>query len=176
MALGINSFIASAGELRNPDTSPSQWDRLAGQAWLDGGEKVNSYLIVQERGAEHFQPRDCPKTSKRTAVLIDVARARSGSSINAGFRRGCQMRLSLIAAIFPALVVCNAAMAQVTGMAAPTPTIGATSPLGIGTGSAVSQTGIPLGSTEIASPGVSPAPTGVTGTIAMPGSGTTCST
>src|SRR5215210_53318 len=70
-----------------------------GQAWLDGGEKVNSYLIVQERGAEHFQPRDCPKTFKRTAALIDVARARSGSSINAGFRRGCQMRLSLIAAM-----------------------------------------------------------------------------
>ena len=85
------------------------------------------------------------------------------------------MRFSLIAAILPALFVCNAATAQVSGMASPTPTMGATSPLGIGTGSAVSQTGIPLGSTEIASPGVSPAPT-VTGTIAMPSSGTTCST
>ena len=85
------------------------------------------------------------------------------------------MRFSLIAAILPALVVCNAATAQVSGMASPTPTMGATSPLGMGTGSAMSQTGIPLGSTEIASPGVSPAPT-VTGTIAMPSSGTTCST
>src|SRR6202158_5202717 len=62
-------------------------------------------------------------------------------------------------------------------MASPTPTMGATSPLGIGTGSAVSPTGIPLGSTELASPGISPAPTySTTGTIAMPSNGTTCST
>jgi hypothetical protein len=85
-------------------------------------------------------------------------------------------RLSLIAAIVAALVVCNAAMAQVSGMASPTPSLGATSPLGMGTGSAVSPTGIPLGSTEIASPGVSPAPGDATGTISMPGSSTTCST
>src|SRR6266404_4971505 len=86
------------------------------------------------------------------------------------------MKISLIAAIFPTLLVCNVATAQVSGMASPTPTLGATSPLGIGAGSTVSPTGIPLGSTEIASPGVSPAPTGVTGTISMPSSGTTCST
>jgi hypothetical protein len=86
------------------------------------------------------------------------------------------MRISLIAAIFPTLLVCNVAMAQVSGMAGPTPTIGATSPLGMGTGSAVSPTGIPLGSTEIASPGVSPAPGDATGTIAMPSGSTTCST
>src|SRR5207302_10214326 len=83
------------------------------------------------------------------------------------------MRLPWIAAILPALVVCNAAMAQMSGMASPTPTIGATSPLGIGTGSTA---GIPLGSTEIASPGVSPAPGDATGTISMPSSSTTCST
>jgi|SRR5882724_851083 len=86
------------------------------------------------------------------------------------------MRLSLIAAVLPALIVCNGAMAQVSGIASPTPTVGATSPLGLGTGSTVSPTGIPLGATEIASPGVSPAPTDATGTIAMPSSGTTCST
>lgn len=85
------------------------------------------------------------------------------------------MRFSLIAAILPALVVCNAATAQMSGMASPTPSIGATSPLGLGTGSTVSPTGIPLGATELASPGVSPAPT-VTGAMAMPGSGTACST
>jgi hypothetical protein len=86
------------------------------------------------------------------------------------------MRISFIAAIFPTLLVCNVAMAQMSGMASPTPTIGATSPLGMGTGSAVTPTGIPLGSTEIASPGVSPAPGDATGTIAMPGSATSCST
>src|SRR5258705_6967468 len=102
---------------------------------------------------------------------IDAGVRRGG----AVFKRRMTMRFSLIGAILPALVVCNAAAAQVSGMASPKPTMGATSPLGLGTGSAVSQTGIPLGSTEIASPGVSPAPT-VTGTIAMPSSGTTCST
>src|ERR1700687_5531055 len=95
---------------------------------------------------------------------------------NVAGKRRTPARFSLIAAALPALFVCNVAMAQVSGMVSPTPTIGATSPLGIGADSAVSQTGIPLGSTEIASPGVSPAPTGVTGTIAMPSSGTTCST
>src|SRR5215469_14611895 len=87
------------------------------------------------------------------------------------------MRFSLIAAVFPALVICNAATAQMNGMASPTPSIGATSPLGLGMGSTVSSTGIPLGATELASPGISPAPTGsVTGTISMPSSGTICST
>src|SRR6266436_790751 len=100
------------------------------------------------------------------------AEVRRGGAV---FKRRMTMRFSLIAAILPALVVCNAATAQVSGMASPTPTMGTTSPLGLGTGSAVSQTGIPLGSTEIASPGVSPAPT-VTGTIAMPSGVTPCST
>src|SRR6266567_3120279 len=94
---------------------------------------------------------------------------------NAVGKQRMPVRFSLVAAVLAALFACNVATAQVAGMAAPTPTIGATSPLGIGTGSAVSQTGIPLGSTEIASPGVSPAPTGVTGAIAMQGSGMTCS-
>jgi hypothetical protein len=86
------------------------------------------------------------------------------------------VRLSVIAAVLAALFVCNAAMAQVSGMASPTPTIGTTSPLGLGTSTTVSPTGIPLGSTEVASPGVSPAPGDATGTISMPGSSTTCST
>jgi hypothetical protein len=86
------------------------------------------------------------------------------------------MRFSLITAVLPALVVCNPAVAQVSGMASPTPSLGATSPLGMGMGSTVSPTGIPLGSTEIASPGVSPAPGDATGTISMPSSSTTCST
>jgi hypothetical protein len=85
------------------------------------------------------------------------------------------MRLPLIAAVLPALVVCNAAaVAQVTGIANPTPAIAATSPLGLGTSLGVFQTGIPLGATEIASPGVSPAPV-VTGAASTPSSGT-CST
>ena len=53
--------------------------------------------------------------------------------------------------------------------------IGATSPLGIDSIS-MSGTGIPLGSTEIKSAGLSPLATYSTGTIALPGSGTTCPT
>src|ERR1700744_3375601 len=79
------------------------------------------------------------------------------------------------AALLPVLVASHAANAQVSGMASPTPSIGATSPLGITTNSAVSPTGIPFGSTEIASPGVSPAPI-VAGTASGTGSGASCST
>lgn len=88
------------------------------------------------------------------------------------------MRLSLIVAALPALLACNVAVAQVGGMAlVPTPTVGATSPLGGEFGSPIAPTGIPLGATEITSPGTSPLPSNPTGTIAMPSSsGTPCST
>jgi hypothetical protein len=57
----------------------------------------------------------------------------------------------------------------------PTP-VSPTSPLGIDASTAVGGTGIRLGATEIPSAGVSPLSTYSTGTIALPGSGTTCST
>jgi len=100
----------------------------------------------------------------------------AGSGWNdATCKRRALTRLLLIAAILP-LVVSTAAMAQVSAMAAPTPTMGATSPLGITSGSSVSPTGIPLGSTELASPGISPAPTYSTGSMATPSNGASCST
>src|ERR1700689_4679050 len=77
---------------------------------------------------------------------------------NAAGKPGTAIRFALIAAVIPVLFASNVAVAQVSGMATPTPSIGATSPLGTGTGSTVSPTGIPLGSTELASPGISPAP------------------
>src|SRR3982075_2122606 len=118
--------------------------------------------------------------SEIIAKLIDIG-ARRGDAV---CKRRAPMRYSLIAAVVPALFVCNVAMAQVDGQfdgtVTPTPTIGATSPLGIAAGS---PAGIPMDATEITSLGVSPAPTGsVTGTIAIPTggaittSGTTCST
>src|ERR1700722_2312892 len=115
--------------------------------------------------------------------LIEIAKSRygslTGSSIgDTGLRRRTIARLSVIAAVFPALIVCHAAMAQVNDSVMPTPTIGATSPLGVTIGSTSSPTGIPLGSTEISSAGVSPAPTGLAGTISIPATsnGTACST
>src|ERR1700736_1427621 len=104
------------------------------------------------------------------AKPIDTGARRS----HAVGKRRTLMRFALVAAVIPALFAGNGAIAQVSGMASPTPTIGATSPLGLGT---VSPTGIPLGSTELASPGISPAPTTYsTGATAMPGSSTTCTT
>ncbi len=95
---------------------------------------------------------------------------------DAAGKPGTAIRFALIAAVIPVLFAGNVAVAQVSGMATPTPSIGATSPLGTGTGSTVSPTGIPLGSTELASPGISPAPAFSTGTTAMPSNGTACST
>src|ERR1700675_212095 len=109
---------------------------------------------------------------------------------DAGFQRIVPMRLSAIAALLPLLtawcLLCGPAFAQVEDPLDPltaVPSLGVTSPLGMGSNGSVGTTGIPLGATEVTSLGVSPAPTGgVTGTIAMPtsgaitSSGTTCST
>lgn len=84
------------------------------------------------------------------------------------------MRYCLVAACL-AFFAGGGALAQVTGMAVPTPTVGATSPLASVTGSPLSPLGIGLGATELPSPGISPAPVG-TGSIAAPSTGTACST
>lgn len=54
---------------------------------------------------------------------------------------------------------CGSAMAQIVGQD-PTLTspLGATSPLGLGPGMPVAPTGIPMGATELASPGIGPPP------------------
>src|SRR5580692_10887325 len=91
------------------------------------------------------------------------------------------MRLSLIAAFLSAaLCWCSPAFAQLDYMPQvddmSTVAIGPTSPLGIDSSSSVAGTGIPFGATEIPSAGLSPLATYSTGTIALPGSGTTCPT
>ena len=63
------------------------------------------------------------------------------------------MRRALIPVALAALLGCNPAFAQVGGVGIPTPGIAATSPLGMAPGSSVSPTGIPMGATEIVSPG-----------------------
>jgi hypothetical protein len=80
------------------------------------------------------------------------------------------MRRALLALTIPALFGWNIAFAQ---MATTTPSIGATSPLGTTT-STVGPTGIPLGSTELSTPGVSPLDSGAFGT--QPGMTTTTTT
>src|SRR5207244_2739141 len=85
------------------------------------------------------------------------------------------MRPLLILATAWCLLCAGPAFAQVEDPLDPltaVPSLGATSPLGMGASGSVGMTGIPLGSTEVTSLGVSPAPTGgVTGTIAMPTNG-----
>jgi hypothetical protein len=77
-------------------------------------------------------------------------------------------RLWTIAAI--TMLGCSTALAQVGGMSVPTPGIAATSPLGMPGGSqpgtSVGPTGIPLGATELAAPGISPMLTDPTGMMA----------
>ena len=54
-------------------------------------------------------------------------------------------------------LLCGQAFAQQAAVM-PTPSLSATSPLGMVPSAPVGGTGIPFGATEIASPGVSPAP------------------
>jgi hypothetical protein len=96
------------------------------------------------------------------------------------FRMPLTVRLLRIVAVLQA-ALCSPAFAQqldyvpeVNDMS--TIPIGPTSPLGIDSSSSVGGSGIPLGATEIPSAGVSPLATYSTGTIALPGSGTTCTT
>jgi hypothetical protein len=85
------------------------------------------------------------------------------------------MRFLLIVAVLPALFVCTVAMAKV-GTAAPTSTIGETSPLGIATRSAPDRNPVGRHRTRItrSQSGAS----GVMGTITIPSTsgGTACST
>ncbi len=65
------------------------------------------------------------------------------------------MTRGLIAMATAMFVTSGCAYAQVGGMGTPTPGMGTTSPLGMGTfGTAVAPTGIPLGAAPLATPGV----------------------
>ena len=78
---------------------------------------------------------------------------------------------TLIAVIATVLLGCGTAFSQV-GMGAPVPSpLGTTSPLGMAPNLPVSPAGFPMGATELASPGLSPA---AAATIRMTGNSTTC--
>jgi hypothetical protein len=132
-----------------------------------------SELLLQQF-AIYLQPINYPTVPKGTKRLMITPTPLSGES---------RMRPILIVATAWSLLFAGPVFAQIQDPLMATPSLGATSPLGMGPGGSVGGTGIPLGATEITSPGVSPAPTvGVTGTIAMPSSGaittggTSCST
>ena len=72
-------------------------------------------------------------------------------------------------------LLCGQALAQQAAVM-PTPSLAATTPLSMVPSAPVGGTGIPLGATEIASPGVSPAPGSATGSTACSTIGTAPST
>jgi hypothetical protein len=75
------------------------------------------------------------------------------------------VRRELIIAILATLLGCNPVFAQVGGMGSPAPGMGPTSPFGMSSATAgsVGPSGLPLGATELATPGLSPAPPGTLG-------------
>jgi hypothetical protein len=69
------------------------------------------------------------------------------------------MRRELIAASLAIFLGCSPVFAQVAGIGSPMPGMGVTSPFGMGSAAgSVGPTGVPLGATELATPGLSPAP------------------
>jgi len=70
------------------------------------------------------------------------------------------VRRELIAATLATLLACNPAFAQVGGIGSPTAGMGLTSPFGMSAAAngSVGPAGVPLGATELATPGLSPAP------------------
>jgi hypothetical protein len=76
--------------------------------------------------------------------------------------------LSLLFAV-GVLAIAPPALAQVTP-----PPLGITTPLGIGPGAPVAPAGVPLGATQLSSPGVSPALAGIVPQNAISGNTTVC--
>src|SRR5258708_20092740 len=97
--------------------------------------------------------------SNQEAAVIEIGKARNSRRGDTALKRKMPMRFSLVAAVLPALFVCNAAIAQVDGQfdgtVTPTPTMGATPPLGIPAGS---PTRNPPGPTQNTPPPISPPP------------------
>jgi hypothetical protein len=83
----------------------------------------------------------------------------------------------LMVAMTAALLGSGSASAQIGELSTspgPSP-LGITSPLGIGPAAPVAPTGIPLGATELASPGVSPMTSGASPVVPAIGGATACS-
>ena len=72
------------------------------------------------------------------------------------------------------LLGCGSAYAQVGMNISPGPPLGMTSPLGVGPGSPVARTSIPMGATELATPGVSPTISGTSPMTPATSTVTTC--
>ena len=80
-----------------------------------------------------------------------------------------------LAMLTAVLLASGSVSAQIGGIGPSGSPLGMTSPLGIGPAPAVARTGIPMGATELSTPGVSPMTSGTSPLGAAPGNITTCS-
>src|SRR6267154_910816 len=133
------------------------FDRLA------PGEIAAKLIGIGARRGSALPERSTPTGFSPIAAVLPLS---SGEAF---------MRPLLIVATAWCLLCAGPAFAQVEDPLDPltaVPSLGATSPRGMGANGSVGTTGIPLGSTEVTSLGVSPTPTGgVTGTITIPTTG-----
>ena len=80
-----------------------------------------------------------------------------------------------LAMLTAVLLASGSVSAQIGGIGPSGSPLGMTSPLGIGPAPAVARTGIPMGATELSTPGVSPMTSGTSPLGAAPGNITMCS-
>ena len=126
-------------------------------------ENAAKPIGVSARRGKALPERNMPMSFSPVATVLQLTSAET-------FMRS----LSVLSTV-GCLLLAGPAFAQVEDPLDPltaVPSLDATSPLGMGANGSVGTAGIPLGSTELTSLGVSPTPTsGVTGTIAIPTTG-----
>jgi hypothetical protein len=107
------------------------------------------------RSRQHRASRDNPRRAMSRPLITSLARLVCRAAHDE-FQCSDKVRLMtrfVMAATAAVLLGCSPTFAQVSpGL----PPLGMTSPLGVGTGSPVPPVRVPLGATELASPGVSP--------------------
>ena len=138
---------------------------------------IGSLRWVANKGRRRAR-RGCPggrRTEVRrrwAAVRAMSTRGRNGDCrwrARSGLQAGRSRCLTAV------LLASGSASAQIGGIGPSGSPLGMTSPLGIGPAPAVPRTGIPMGATELSTPGVSPMTSGTSPLGAAPGNITTCS-
>jgi hypothetical protein len=132
-------------------------------------------------GRQHGAPANSRGISGRSAGGAARARGAVRAMFNPRRKWSLQMARSLrfagwsLAMLTAVSLTSGSASAQIGGIAPSGSALGMTSPLGIGPAPAVPRTGIPMGATELSTPGVSPMTSGTSPVGAAPGNITTCS-
>jgi hypothetical protein len=122
---------------------------IATKVWLENGKSGRKARVVAEaKDSLRWLRADATDFGQvhRPGPNIPAAEVTEAPS---ALKKG----ILIIAVAWPLL--CSPAFAQ-AGAVTPTPSLSATTPLGMVPGAPVGATGIPLGATEIGSPGVSP--------------------